>query len=778
MSSRHRVSPLWTVVMPLGVVLRLVVALRTSKAFEKSFCPLLIAPQHDPELLAEGVLLFDAGQSPFAASSSIGSGARYPVNRLTLLLLLGIRANSRVWGSLSRTSSSDWVVWFVDHGGALWLQRLVAIAGDIGSTVLLYAIANTHVPSDELYQRARRIARCTWQEAEQRRRRGQRPQEGGDNDDKEDYGKDGTVEEEEEEGGGGEEDDKKKERVDEGKSKATVYDLAPVGRGVQIDGRSCLLSHANTPLIVSAAFMLHPFIIASTAFGSPEGVGHCALVGAIGAAMHATCSSVASIPASSSAFSYVYVVISAGCLSFAIFFDTCYISFLPLVLAILRNRQQRQHVYAKEGGGSGEGGGGDIHDNPSVPPWRRIFDFRGAVLLFYSANTMVASVMLAYASSLLVLPFINGGCNAALMAMRNLPRTATRALLPPILTTWLNSPLSVDDGVNYGIDGVGVVGMYDELTSAFYRTLHWIVPSCGHIGKLNSKLSLSRPTLGILWYLGVICFRHFRAYFEWLCIAQLHGYILPLITGLSSLPTADDPAAYSGVRARWNRQSTASVSKSTTLLKDATTSDWGSGRGGSISDNCSKVRSASCGALVAVSVLSLVGSIIHPLATMRTHATGLAMSCFRPCLCEEQFHGGDVNACRCRDSTHRTQGEINRLTSNLTSIHRGDSLQQSPPHTSAVFMIGIPVMSAGVAAMWWLWVCEQGRGNSNYFYFQCLGLHAFQTAYVCAYMTSAVHRVNVIITGEKRAQSQVCCAARRWLSRRCGRRSVFLSEAS
>ena len=217
MSSRHRVSPLWTVVMPLGVVLRLVVALRTSKAFEKSFCPLLIAPQHDPELLAEGVLLFDAGQSPFAASSSIGSGARYPVNRLTLLLLLGIRANSRVWGSLSRTSSSDWVVWFVDHGGALWLQRLVAIAGDIGSTVLLYAIANTHVPSDELYQRARRIARCTWQEAEQRRRRGQRPQEGGDNDDKEDYGKDGTVEEEEEEGGGGEEDDKKKERVDEKK---------------------------------------------------------------------------------------------------------------------------------------------------------------------------------------------------------------------------------------------------------------------------------------------------------------------------------------------------------------------------------------------------------------------------------------------------------------------------------------------------------------------------------------------------------------------------------
>ena len=153
--------------------------------------------------------------------------------------------------------------------------------------------------------------------------------------------------------------------------------------------------------------------------------------------------------------------------------------------------------------------------------------------------------------------------------------------------------------------------MYDELTSAFYRTLHWIVPSCGHIGKLNSKLSLSRPTLGILWYLGVICFRHFRAYFEWLCIAQLHGYILPLITGLSSLPTADDPAAYSGVRARWNRQSTASVSKSTTLLKDATTSDWGSGRGGSISDNCSKVRSASCGALVAVSVLSLVGSIIR-----------------------------------------------------------------------------------------------------------------------------------------------------------------------
>merc|ERR1740117_2065911 len=82
--------------------------------------------------------------------------------------------------------------------------------------------------------------------------------------------------------------------------------------------------------------------------------------------------------------------------------------------------------------------------------------------------------------------------------------------------------------------------------------------------------------------------------------------------------------------------------------------------------------------------------------------------------------------------------------------------------------VGIGLGMVGVMVMWHLWLRSK-RGNSNYFYFQCLVYHVFQCILVTSFIGAEVKRNKVIRLGEKRCASIIRMFVRRSVRRSVGR---------
>ena len=67
--------------------------------------------------------------------------------------------------------------------------------------------------------------------------------------------------------------------------------------------------------------------------------------------------------------------------------------------------------------------------------------------------------------------------------------------------------------------------------------------------------------------------------------------------------------------------------------------------------------------------------------------------------------------------------------------------------------------------MWHVWI-RSGRGNSNYFYFQCLVFHVFQTVLITEFIGAEVRRNKCMRVARRRANAQIRMCVRRYCYRR------------
>ena len=704
---------LWWLVVPAGIMLRLMLTsppLDTSPTYTPSsvvewlrvtihlsFRPLLVAPQHDPELLAEGVLMYDVGRSPYEGGK--GSPMRAP----PFLLFLVAGGSSRLHTLVLAGNDGAAPLWWraLSFGDGLWLERLVVVLADVAAAIMLYEIAKQHIATDDIRRRACLVKRWTWQRTQA-----------------------------------------EKEEKCEGNTSESQSDA---GNGA-LHGWSWLFSDTNLPLFVSTVYLLHPFTVAAAAIGSTEGLGQCALIAAVWAAMRGR------HPATSSTATNVSLVVlaSASCMGIAVYLDPFYTLFMPSLFALMRNRYRWCTTSALT--------------RESVPTASATSPM--AVTRYRRHANTAASVMLLIAYVAVAIAVF-----AALVVASALLLGLSHAGVGPYTEAYLEKQ-TVWWSFSYFFDW------------------SWVGPSYSRqLEGSSSGFTLRRPTVGLEWYLDSICFDEVRDYFQLLSTVQLQLIAVPLVAGLACLPSADDPDAYPCSR-------TPSLSASIDA-KNSRKSSHETDSSGESNDNaiCSRkhrdekkeagkgrsldfaVRWPSCGALALVAVMWQLCSILHPNPSLRTHATALALLVMDPCL----FFGraidsngeaelapvNELSSGTCVDDENIKLGDSNkRTTAEAASI----TLTQKPLQTlsmlrGAIF-IGTALGTTGMFVMFWLWVCEFDRGNSNFFYFQCLVFHFFQALLACAYITAWIRRSESVHDSEVRAQSQICCMARRWLIRR------------